>query len=356
MRRFGIDDVDDLVVGAQFYGSGGGGDPHMPRLMLHAALERHGPVALVPAEELDPDGLVLPVASAGAPHTLIEKFHGDGEAAALRAALEFHAGRPCVGVLPLQLGPVNAVLPLVVAAQLGLPCLDVDGMRRCFPKLEMTVFALAGIPISPVVVVDANGSVAVLSAADDATASSLLRGCLPSLGLVAMISAYLITAGRCAEIGSRRALSRCAELGAALRAVEPGPAAHYRDFLDGHGGEIIFTGVVVELVQHVSDGFPKGTLSLESPDRGRSMRIDFQNENLVATEDGAVVVTVPDLINLVDVPSGIVLQTVDIAVGQLVHVFATQVDACWHTPEGLARVGPRAFGFDIDAVAIGGPR
>ncbi len=352
MRLIGSDDVEDLLYGAMFFGSGGGGDPYLPRQMLHAALERHGPVPLVDAEELPPDGLVLPVVSAGAPHTLIERFHGAEEATTLRAALESRTGRQCVGVLPIQLGPVNAALPLVVAAQLGLPCLDVDGMRRCFPKLEMSVFSLAGIPLSPIHVVDADGSLAVLSAADDATASSLLRSCLPSMGLVAMVSAYLLDVATCIEFGSRRALTRCAELGAALRATEPGPAANYREFLRHCEGRIVFSGTVLEVVQHLDSGFAKGTLSLESADGISSMRIDFQSENLVATHDGIPVVTVPDLINLIDLDTGLVLQSPDVIAGQQVHVVASPVDPRWHTAAGLARVGPRAFGIDLDCVRV----
>jgi DUF917 family protein len=320
--------------------------------MLYAALDRHGPVPLVDAEELPADGLVLPVLSAGAPHTLIERFHGDREAHRLRAALESHTGRTCVGVLPIQLGPVNATLPLVVAAQLGLPCLDVDGMRRCFPKLEMSVFALAGIPLSPIHLVNADGSLAVLSAADDATASSMLRSCLPSMGLVAMTSAYLLDVSQCMEFGSRRALTRCAELGAALRATEPGPAANYREFLARCGGRIVFSGVVLEVVQHLDEGFAKGTVSLQAADHARSMRIDFQSENLVAAEDGVPVVTVPDLINLIDQATGLVLQSPDVVVGQQVHVLASPVDPCWHTAAGLDRVGPRAFGINLDCVRV----
>ncbi|GAA0631699.1 DUF917 domain-containing protein [Sporichthya brevicatena] len=352
MRLFGPEDVDDLALGALFHGSGGGGDPYLPRQMLHAALDRHGPVRLVDAEELDPDGLVLPVVTAGAPHSLIEKFHGTAEAAALRAALEAHAGRPVVGVLPIQLGPVNALMPLVVAAQLGLPCLDVDGMRRTFPKLEMTVFALAGLPISPIILVDSAGSSAVLTAADNNTVSSLLRSCLPSMGLVAMCSAYLLNVGQCAEIGSRQALTRCAELGAVLRSVAPGPAENYAGFLERCDGRIIFSGVVHEVVQSLDGGFARGTLSLESTDGTRSLRIDFQSENLVATEDGVPVVTVPDLINLVDVDSGFLLQSPDVVVGQQVHVIASRVDPHWHTPAGHACAGPRAFGIDLDVVPV----
>jgi DUF917 family protein len=353
VRLIGAADVDDVAYGAMFFGSGGGGDPYLPRQMLHAALERHGPVRLVGPEELDHDGLVLPVVSAGAPHTLIERFHGDREARTLREALESRTGRECVAVLPIQLGPVNALVPLVVAAQLGLPCLDVDGMRRCFPKLEMSVFSLAGIPLSPIHVVDADGSLAVLSAADDATASAMLRSCLPSMGLVAMVSAYQLDVATCRRIGPRRALTRCAELGTALRATPPGPAANYAEFLELCGGRIVFTGEVLEVVQHLEEGFARGTLSLESAD-GASMRIDFQSENLVATADGVPVVTVPDLINLIDLDTGLVLQSPDVVAGQQVHVVASPVDPCWHTDAGRALVGPRAFGIDLDCVRVPG--
>jgi hypothetical protein len=250
----------------------------------------------------------------------------------------------------MQLGPFNALVPLVVAAQLGLPCLDVDGMRRTFPKLEMTLFALAGVPISPIIVVDAVGSLAVVSAADDDMASSLFRSALPSMGLVAMCSAYLLDVRQCVEIGSKRALTRCAELGAALRAIRPGPAENYQPFLDLCGGRIIFSGVVLEVVQYLDEGFAKGTLSLMSADGERSMRIDFQGENLVATEDGIPLVTVPDLINLIDIDTGSIERSVDVVVGQHVHVIASPVDPRWHTPEGHARVGPRAFGIDLDCV------
>ena len=158
------------------------------------------------------------------------------------------------------------------------------------------------------------------SAADDATASSMLRSCLPSMGLVAMVSAYLLDVAACIEIGSRRALTRCAELGAALRATEPGPAANYREFLSLCAGRIAFTGVVLEVVQHLEEGFASGTLSLESIDGATSMRIDFQSENLVASQDGVPVVTVPDLINLIDLDTGLVLQSPDVIAGQQVHV------------------------------------
>jgi uncharacterized protein len=350
-RYLSVEDVDDLAVGASVLGSGGGGDWYLPRQMLLHALDRFGPVPLVDAADLDPAAPVLPVIYVGTPSALVESFLGDGEGALLRslvdAALPPGTG-PCRAVLPVQPGPVNAMVPLVVAAQLGLPCLDADLMLRCFPMIEMTLFALGGIRPSPLVVVDSQGSSAVLTAPDDATVSALLRSCLPHLGLVGLASMFRVTAADCARLVAAGGLTRCLRIGRALRAASMAPSG-----LASFGAAELFTGVVVELLHRGTGGFPRGVLTLEAEDRpSRVMRVDFQNENLVAALDGVVAVTVPDLIVLIDADTGDVLQTVDVVAGQRVHVVGMPVGECWHTRDGLALVGPRAFGLDVDPVPV----
>lgn len=349
-RYVGVEDVGHLVTGAAVLGSGGGGDGYVPRQMLLAAIERYGPVRLADAGDLDPDAPVLPVIGAGAPATLVEMFPGDVESGRLRELVETAAGRPCAAVLPLQPGPVNATLPLVVAAQLGLPCLDADAMCRVFPMVEMTLFTLAGISPAPLFAVDAKDARVMISAPDHRTVSALLRSCLPELSLVAMISTYQVTAGQCARFAAIGGLSRCLRIGRALRESGLDPLAEF-------GGVPLMRGVVAELVQRSdptgSEGFPRGVLSVQSlDDPRRVLRVDFQNENLVAAEDGVVRVTVPDLINVIDTDTGSVMQTVDLVVGQRVHVVAMPADPRWHTGEGIALAGPRAFGYDIEPVRV----
>ena len=357
-RYVGVGDVDHLVRGAAVLGSGGGGDGYVPRQMLLAAIERCGPVPLVHAAELDPDAPVLPVIGAGAPATLVEMFPGDAESARLRELVETAAGRPCEAVLPLQPGPVNAALPLAVAAQLGLPCLDADAMCRVFPMVEMTLFTLAGISPAPLFAVDAKDARVMLSAPDHRTVSALLRSCLPELSLVALISTYQVTAGQCARYAANGGLSRCLRIGRALTESLTEPFAGLSaESLAEFGGVSLLRGVVAELVQRSdptgTDGFPRGVLSVQSlDDPSRVLRVDFQNENLVAAEDGVVRVTVPDLINVIDTDTGAVMQTVDLVVGQRVHVVALPADPRWHTDDGIALAGPRAFGYDIEPVRV----
>jgi DUF917 family protein len=163
----------------------------------------------------------------------------------------------------------------------------------------------------------------VLEAESDAAVSAMMRSAMPHLGLVALVSTYRVTAADCARAAATGGVSRCLAIGRALRGGGP---AH--EALAGFGAVVLFTGVVTELLHRTTGDFPRGVLSIEQwDDPSRVMRIDFQNENLVATEDGVVVVTVPDLISLVDVNTGTVLQTVDVVVGQHLEMVAMPVGA-----------------------------
>ncbi|MFD2467756.1 DUF917 domain-containing protein [Amycolatopsis silviterrae] len=341
--------IDDVVRGAVHFGSGGGGDPYLGQQLLLAAVRRHGPVPLVKADELAPDALVLPVVSGGTPHTLVEKAHGNAEAETLRAAVEARAGRRCAAVLPIQLGSVNVAVPLVVASELGLPCLDLDLMRRTLPSIDLTLLRLAGFSVSPITVVGGAGVVAEFSQGADAVLGELVRAVLPPLGLVALISAYRVTAGDCARLGDVGSISECARIGAALAEVSP---HGYDPYLRACGGRLVCAGTVAEVLQHSSDGWPRGVVSLETPEG--FVRIDFQNENLVVSREGTVLATVPDLIGVADADTGTLTQTVELSAGQEVHVIASPVDDRWHTPEGYAAAGPRAFGYAVDPVRFDG--
>src|SRR3954451_3841033 len=73
MRTIGSDDLADLARGAALLGTGGGGDPHVGRLLAEAALREHGPVTLVDVDEVPEDAVVLPVAMMGAPTVMVGK-------------------------------------------------------------------------------------------------------------------------------------------------------------------------------------------------------------------------------------------------------------------------------------------
>ncbi|HEY2041310.1 MAG TPA: DUF917 domain-containing protein [Jatrophihabitans sp.] len=354
MLEITVDDVDDLATGAAVLGSGGGGDTYIPTLMAVEAITHHGPVRVAHPAELDPEGLILPLGAMGAPIALVEKFFSGREYQAALSVLEQHLGRAGVGVMPSEVAGSAALLPVTAAAALGLPVVDGDTMRRAFPKLEMTQLGLARIPASPMVLVDVKGNTVLITGSDNEDVERLSRAAAAEMGMIAIAAAYPITAGQIDEFAIPGSLTYCLELGRRIRGIDPGQPDSYVELLEDFDGRVIFTGKVGEVHRRNGRRGPLGTFTLEhlhAPDR--VMRVDFQSENLVAIEDGVPIVTVPDLISLVDLETGNPLSTDLLDYGHRVHVLALPAHERWHTSDGIALVGPRAFGYDLDYVPFG---
>lgn len=351
MQQVDSADVDDLALGAAVLGCGGGGDPHLAGLMLRRAIATHGPVPVARAAEVPGDGLVLPVAVSGAPAVLVEKFPGEGDARRALEAMQRYAGRQGVAVLPLGIGAIATLFAVVAAAEAGLPCIDADGTRRSFPRLETTLFTLAGIDVSPVCVVGALGNTVVIDAQDNRTGERLTRAAVAELGMVATVAAYPMSGRQCQEHAALGSLSRCREVGRLLRAVHAGAPGARADFLAATGAEVLFGGRVTDVLRRTSRGWTRGTATLEHlTTRDRLLRVDFQNENLVVTEGGRAVATVPDVITLLDVDTGWPVTTDGVTYGQRVEVLVMPAHERWRRPDGLALAGPRAFGYELDYV------
>ncbi len=82
------------------------------------------------------------------------------------------------------------------------------------------------------------------------------------------------------------------------------------------------------------------------------VKIDFQNENLLATtEGGGVLATTPDLIVIMETESGLPVQTEDLRYGLRVSVVLLPAPDLLKTEEAIRVVGPRAFGYDMDYIS-----
>jgi hypothetical protein len=127
-----------VARGAAILGTGGGGDPYIGRLLAHSAVHEHGLVPLVALDELD-DAVVLPVAMMGAPTVMVEKLPSAEQVGLAARTLVTYLGRELTHIACAEAGGVNSLIPVVAAAQLGLPLLDADGMGRAFPEIQMVL-------------------------------------------------------------------------------------------------------------------------------------------------------------------------------------------------------------------------
>ncbi|MCP2166392.1 DUF917 domain-containing protein [Goodfellowiella coeruleoviolacea] len=357
------DDLVDIARGAAILGTGGGGDPHIGRLLASAALREHGPVRLTPLAELPDDAQVLTVAMVGAPTVMVEKLPSIEQVGLSVATLAEYRGRPVTHIACAEAGGVNSLIPVVAAAQLGLPLVDADGMGRAFPEIQMVLPTLYDIRATPMSVADEKGNRLVVDAVDNHWAERLVRTATVEMGCSTMTSAFAMTGAQARQALVPDTLSLCAELGrlvgqARERHQDPVAAAVAR-----LGGRRLFTGKVVDVLRRTSKGFARGEATLEGlgGDSGARLLIRFQNEHLVAErvagdgERAEVLASVPDLICTLDSESGEAVTTESLRFGHRVTVIAAPADPRWHSAGGLALAGPRYFGYDIDPVRCPAP-
>jgi DUF917 family protein len=145
-----------------------------------------------------------------------------------------------------------------------------------------------------------------------------------------------------------RTMTLAARIGEAVLTARRSHADPVGAVLAVAGGQRLFAGKIVDVERRLVGGFARGVLRLEGSggDAGRALRIDFQNENLIArTDAGEILAVVPDLICLVDADSAEPITTEIVRYGLRVVVLGIPAPPQLRTPQALAIVGPAAFGY-----------
>ncbi|MEM6747108.1 MAG: DUF917 domain-containing protein [Pseudomonadota bacterium] len=353
------DDLVDFARGAAFLGTGGGGDPYIGRLMAQNAIQKYGHPRIVDPSTLNDDATVCFVAMLGAPTVLVEKAISGDDIEYAVARMAERLGRPIDALMPVEIGGINSTLPIVAAARLGLPLLNADGMGRAFPAIQMVVMNFEGVHPTPFVVVDEHLNAVVVETDTADRAESFVRVVATQMGMSCVVSGYPMTGAQAKSATIHNTLTEALEIG---RAIAHGrqhgdPVSALLDRLCrstiyGYAREI-FDGKIVDVHRRTEGGFSLGTCKIKGlAETSRVMTIDFQNENLVATERGAVRASVPDLITIIDRETADPIPTETLQYGQRVKVIAVAAPSLLKTPTAMRHVGPRAFGVDHDFVPI----
>ncbi|NEN04986.1 DUF917 domain-containing protein [Diaminobutyricibacter tongyongensis] len=346
-------DLPDLARGATLLGTGGGGDPYIGQMLVQRVLG-DGSITVLDPDELADDLFVIPTAQMGAPTVMIEKIPAGTEPTLALRTLEKHLGRTADATMPIECGGINSMIPLIVAAETGLPVVDADGMGRAFPELSMETFAVYGVHGSPLALAGERGETVVIDTGDDDRQMEwLARGVTIRLGGVGHIAEYAMSGADVKRTAVPRTISMALALGRAIREARE----EHRSPFDAIAQTLsttlysevreLFTGKVTDVERRTTEGFAKGRAMISSLDATSddALEIAFQNENLVARRGDDVVAIVPDLICVVDIESGEPITTEGLRYGQRVRVLGISTPAMMRTPEALAAFGPSAFGL-----------
>jgi uncharacterized protein len=354
MRLITADQLDDIARGAAVLGTGGGGDPYIGKLMAKAAIERNGPVTLLDPSELKDDDLVIPSAMMGAPTVMLEKIPRGTEIVTAFESIQEYLGRKATATMSCEAGGLNSTTPFVVAAELGIPLVDADMMGRAYPELQMCTPTLYGITATPMAIADEKGNSAVINAISNHWTETFARTVTIDMGCSAMIGLYPMSGAQVKEAAVARTISQIEMIGRTIREAHSkhiDPIEAVRGAVDGY---VIWRGKLSDISRRTETGFARGEASIAGLGEfeGKTLRISFQNEFLIAQTDDDVLVCTPDLITILDAETGEPITTESLRYGFRVAVLAMPCDPRWRTPAGLKLVGPEYFGYQTEYVPV----
>lgn len=351
MSRITMDNLHDFIRGTAILGTGGGGDPYVGRLMLEQELAKCGGIDLIAPDDVPDDMFAISVACMGAPTVFVEKLPNAAATVTAMRKIEKELGRKFNAIIPLEAGGVNATLPLVVAAQMGLPVIDGDGMGRAFPEFQMTTFNIYGVNCSPFVMADDFENTIVLDTDNALRTERYGRAVCVKMGGIAQVASYAMTGEEVRRTCVPRTVSLAVDIGKTVRELRvagevdicEGLAGYFATSNPSRFARVLFDGKVQDVIRGTEDGWTVGNVTLSASDGGSDeMFVSFRNEYSLAKLNGKTVAIVPDLLFILDRETGEAITTETLRYGQRVKVIGVAATEEMRTPEAVEIMGPKA--------------
>lgn len=264
-----------------------------------------------------------------------------------------------------EIGGLQCIFPLLMAAEAGLSLLDGDGMGRAFPELQMTTFSIYGTTHGlPHALSGDRGLISAHPTGHDNNAvphgpadppgirfeRAVRKICTEQGGLIYLVSVFdQKSLSRTMVKGS---LSLALRIGRAIESARDENRNPISAMIDAADGKRFITGKITDVERQFRAGHDWGTVRLDGveEDRGRHA---FKNEYLILKLDGEIMLTVPDLITLAETETGTPVSTDIVRPGLRVTVLGLPASPLLRTPAALRSVGPEAFGYDFPYIPLG---
>lgn len=363
-----VDDiaVDDLVRGATFLGTGGGGSPAQGRMLLRSELASGHTCGWVDKERIGDDAWTVCATFMGnrAPLTpeeerkkeelgLSEPPFANNLVGAVHQ-LENYLGISAEAIVASELGGSNTPGALATGACLGIPVVDGDYAGRALPEIAQMTPCLLGQNILPVAAVDRWGNTAIIK---EATSYQLTERMGKMLAMASFGNTGLAFALRGSVMKSAiisGSLTRCYTIGRGIREAGEQSERAVEAITDLCNGWLLYEGEVVRKEWKVLDGCYTGTHSVKGTGdfAGSLLRIWFKNENHLTWLDNKPYVASPDLVSQIDLQSYEPVPNHELREGQMIAVIGIRAHELYRSPKGISLTGPRHYDSDFNYVPI----
>lgn len=357
MKILSKDDVLDLLFGATYLGTGGGGELDEGIALIEEAAAAGKVFKLQSLDDAPDRALACTPYYLGAISELPEEEETlyvrlprpEGQAIQRAFDKAQSAERDTIyGAIACELGGSNTAVAFYIAAMNEGVVLDGDPAGRAVPEITHSTYYLNNLPAAPVFVSNAFGEVIVCEhLLDDQRAEHLIRAiAMASRNDVAAIDHILPVAQlRGALIHGTMSLSLAIgqQCKAAIARGDDVPLA----LADLGNGRVAFRGVVTDTTWRTEQGFTFGSFELEGSGAfaTESYRVTLKNENMAAWRDGELDACIPELICAIDLATGHPITNPNSVIGQQIAIVILPAPAPFLTETGLKIFGPKYAGL-----------
>jgi DUF917 family protein len=364
-RVIGEKEIEEITLGASILATGGGGDPEIGLLWAKKVLAEGKDIVMVDPMDIPDDILVASPACLGSALVLTEKPPSSEVLTSAIDNLQKYLGGKLEATIPLECGGVNSTLAYAAAGEYQVPVIDVDGMNRAFPELQMTSWHTHEVYASPTVSANNDGSITVIDTKDnDNMAENIARKVAMAYGGISWVATYPMNGKQVKETSIINSQSIAWELGKIVfksRKEHTDPVEGIRKSLkETRNVDIykVFKGKIIDIKREfgseATKGFTLGKVIMEGINEYKNSvaELDFQNEWLQLKIDGIVKCLPPDLIAIVDSETGEPIRTDIVKYGYRGTIIVLPAHERMRTQKGIETFGPKHFGYDLEYVPV----
>lgn len=344
-------DIPLLAIGAKMLACGGGGNTKTVQQLLLSIMGEEDTISVKALTELE-DEWIAAVGIMGSTILYDESIPSGQEGVQVLKHYESTVQKKVQALIPVEIGGVNALTPLVTAFQHKLPIVDGDGMGRAFPELKMTTFHLSDIPLSPIVLGTHEGHTYI----DRSDIKDTLQEVEEFIGKNGGYVHFLCFAASGKKIRTSMipgSLHLAYRLGKVVSEYLPAKQkilemnAVFENSIYGKPIQII-SGMVAEVERWFEKDSLIGRFLIDgrSAFSNRRIQIEFKNEYF-SIKENEYLCTTPDLILVLNNETLTPYNVSEIQAGHSVVVFAVPAPSILRTKEMLEQVGPEKFGIGI---------
>ncbi|MBU2883466.1 DUF917 domain-containing protein [Psychrosphaera sp. B3R10] len=357
MKTLNRQQISDILYGCAILGTGGGGELAEGFEFIEKALAAGKEFKLVDIDQLDDDKMLCTPYMLGA--LAIEQddtYQGlpQSKQPPIMTAfkrLQEYTGAQFHGTICCELGGSNTAISFYLAAMIDGVIVDADPAGRAVPEITHSTYYLNNLPAAPIITANEFGECFICeNVIDDQRAESIVRAlAMVSRNDIAAIDHALpVSIMKHAVI--KGTISKALAIGEAYRYAKEQNIDIATRVAEFGKGIVRFRGVVTNFEFSTIEGFTIGSFNIagEGEFAGRQYRVNVKNENLSATLDGKIDVTIPDLICCLDMDKLEPVTNPNFVNGMNVAIVILPAPKEFTTEKGLNVFGPKYLGLQTD--------